>query len=123
VCPWNQKVYKGLFDPLQLIKNYSYEQLSEEMCWILSASNSQLKARFINTPLSRAGSFGLRRNAMLVAAHYELKTTMGLLSAFYNHPKLGELARWTFELLNRQSSRDKTAASTCSDLGNEIGQT
>lgn len=93
VCPWNQKVYGAELTPSAGQEPIS-STLSQEMAWILEASNSQLKKEFVASPLWRAGAFGLRRNAMLVVAHYQLRDVSPLLRKYQDHPRLAELATW-----------------------------
>ena len=64
----------------------------EEMRMILTTSNSQLEKMFRGTPLSRAGGFGLKRNALLVCMHFGLQELAEEVRNLVEHPKLGELA-------------------------------
>jgi epoxyqueuosine reductase len=99
VCPWNEKVFKGqLSVKLQEEKTAAQMQtLEQELRWILSTSGKQLEKAFFGTPLARAGSFGLKRNALIVAKNKNLNNLHPEVKALLEHPKLGELARWVLE--------------------------
>ena len=51
--------------------------------------------------MARAGSFGLKRNAMLVAANRKLSELKPDIEKYQGHEKLGELATWALQQLNR----------------------
>jgi epoxyqueuosine reductase len=86
VCPWN---YKPLLQTLhhshlsasELRQHYLFPPklsaeeenlLREEILFFLRASNKQILERIRGTPLERARPRGLRRNAILVAQHFNL---------------------------------------------------
>ena len=77
VCPWNQKIYKGLLETRPLIdhtpenehSSHSEKELLQELIFILSSSGKKISEWTKGTPLSRAGRFGLRRNALIVIAN------------------------------------------------------
>jgi epoxyqueuosine reductase len=96
VCPWNQKAFKNqLSVDLVAPKTAAQESsLEEELRWILRASGKQLEKSFRGSPLARAGSFGLKRNALVVARNRGLKNLAPEVRALLEHPKLGELAAW-----------------------------
>jgi epoxyqueuosine reductase len=99
VCPWNQKAFKNQLS-IAKIENKSAEEqtkLQEELCWILTASGKQLQKAFAGTALSRAGSFGLKRNALIVVGNRKIKELRGEVESLVEHPKLGELAKWALE--------------------------
>lgn len=102
VCPWNQKVFKG---QLNIEKNLSLntqqaDDLSEDLRYILTASGKKLTKDFLGTPLARAGSFGLKRNALIVVANRKMVSLKNEVSELLTHEKLGELAAWTLAILN-----------------------
>jgi epoxyqueuosine reductase len=84
VCPWNEKVFKGQLNTSQMLE-CSEEQttaLIEELRLILTLSGKKLSKLFALTPLDRAGSFGLRRNALIVIGNrklYQLKDEVAAL--------------------------------------------
>lgn len=84
VCPWNEKVFKGQLNTSQMLE-YPEEQtnaLIEELRLILTLSGKKLSKLFALTPLDRAGSFGLRRNALIVIGNrklYQLKAEVTAL--------------------------------------------
>lgn len=97
VCPWNQKVFKNRLSTELLESKKDQTHLEQELRWILTSSGKQLQKAFANTPLSRAGSFGLKRNALIVAANRNLSSLTSEVQALTEHPKLGELANWTLK--------------------------
>lgn len=101
VCPWNQKIFKDLLEitPLRNLASDQRSELIEEMKMILSNSGKSLERLFAKTPLSRAGSFGLKRNALIVVANQNLTECLPEVLALKEHPKLGDLAIWTAEKL------------------------
>nr|BFD66704.1 tRNA epoxyqueuosine(34) reductase QueG [Bdellovibrio sp. HAGR004] len=102
VCPWNQKVFKGqLSIEKSLSLSHSEEHLLiEDLRYILSASGKKIGKDFLGTPLARAGSFGLKRNALLVCANRGLKELRPEVEALLRHEKLGELAQWTLSRIS-----------------------
>ncbi|WP_413581690.1 tRNA epoxyqueuosine(34) reductase QueG [Bdellovibrio sp. HCB288] len=97
VCPWNQKVFKGQLSiekSLSLTSEHE-KDLTTELRYILTSSGKKLSKDFFGTPLARAGSFGLKRNALIVAANRKLKELQPEVEALSEHEKLGELAQWT----------------------------
>ena len=97
VCPWNQKVFKGQLSIEQVLKLdlSQEEQLTLDLRYILESSGKKLARDFAGSPLDRAGSFGLKRNALLVVANRKLTTLLPQVETLLSHPKLGELAEWT----------------------------
>ncbi|KHD87903.1 MAG: iron-sulfur cluster-binding protein [Bdellovibrio sp. ArHS] len=101
VCPWNQKVFKGelqIETSLNLDASQT-EALIEDLRYILTSSGKKLTKDFLGTPLARAGSFGLKRNALIVAANRKLAQLKPEVSELLAHEKLGELAAWTLSCL------------------------
>lgn len=97
VCPWNQKAFKNQLS-IERVETKSAEQeaaLAEELRWILTSSGKHLEKSLLGTPLSRAGGFGLKRNALIVAANRRIKTLLPAVEALQTHEKLGDLAKWT----------------------------
>lgn len=68
VCPWNEKVFGKVAMNQQSLKVQS-DNPTEELRFILTASNADLEQAFKETPLLRARPTGLRRNAIIVAAN------------------------------------------------------
>lgn len=102
VCPWNQKVFKGQLSVEKSLSLSSDEEhlLLEDLRYILSASGKKISKDFLGTPLARAGSFGLKRNALLVCANRGLKELRPEVEALLEHEKLGELAQWTLSRIS-----------------------
>lgn len=101
VCPWNQKAFKNQLS-VEKTESKSDEQnqkLEEELRWVLSSSGKQIEKSFLGMALSRAGGFGLKRNALIVTANRQIKSLAPEVEALLEHPKLGELAQWTLQQL------------------------
>jgi len=97
VCPWNLKVFGAEIANSEPADDRA--GLIREMREILSAGSRELGRRFAGTPLERAGAFGLKRNALLVCAHFGLQELSAEVSALRTHPKLGPLADWVLTRL------------------------
>lgn len=97
VCPWNQKIFKGqLSIEKQLSLTPNDEALLEaDLSYILTASGKKITKDFLGTPLARAGSFGLKKNALIVIGNRKLKNLEPEVRALCEHEKLGKLASWT----------------------------
>ncbi len=74
VCPWNQKIYK------ETLKSFNdpgptqdRSELIAEIRSILDLDIQNTKTFFKNTPMNRAKPWAHKRNAILVAVHYDLK--------------------------------------------------
>jgi len=102
VCPWNQKVFKNQlsFAPLESKTPEQENSLEEELRWILTSSGKQLEKALFGTALSRAGGFGLKRNALIVTANRRCSRLRPEVEALRSHPKLGELAEWALKKLS-----------------------
>ena len=99
VCPWNIKLHKlnPTFDNNNFHPN---EDTLEELRFILSHSNKQLQKLFKDTPLSRAGGRGLKRNALVCIGNEKLTPLSDIVHTYREDPQLGELAQWTLEQLS-----------------------
>lgn len=99
VCPWNQKVLKSQFtetDTATNITSYS-SHLSNSLKEILESSGKAIERKTLGSPLRRAGAYGLKRNALIVAGNLKLQELQGSILKLKAHPKLGELAEWALE--------------------------
>lgn len=101
VCPWNEKIFKGQLTTEKLLSltEDKEENLEKDLGYILRTSGKQLGRDFLGTPLARAGSFGLKRNALIVIANRKIKSLQDEVRNLQTHPKLGELATWTLKQL------------------------
>ena len=70
------------------------QNLKNELRMILTSSGKALTRLFVGTPLQRAGPFGLKRNAMIVAANLKILDLEKDIEVYQNHEKLGDLATW-----------------------------
>ncbi len=102
VCPWNQKIYKGLLSSEVLLEHSaeSAEELKNELLFLLTASGKQIARWAQGTPLARAGSFGLRRNALIVIANRKMIPLREQVLELSKDERLGDLAQWTLEKLD-----------------------
>jgi epoxyqueuosine reductase len=94
VCPWNEKAIGPAVEPLQSHRLEPTRALVDELTFILTTSNKKLERHFANSPLSRARGFGLKRNAIVVAANQNLTELQPHINALIQDPRLGELAKW-----------------------------
>ncbi len=104
VCPWNQKVFKN---QLQTERSLTLEAdelhlLIEDLRYVLRSSGKKLSKDLAGTPLARAGSFGLKRNALIVTANRKIVSLRDEVALLLNHEKLGALAAWTLERLDKE---------------------
>lgn len=106
VCPWNQKIFKGkLSTELQLsLSADDTAALTEDLRYILTSSGKKLEKDFWGTPLARAGSFGLKRNALVVVANKNLSALHKEVEGLLEHEKLRSLALWTLEKISLSNS-------------------
>ncbi|HEY8270140.1 MAG TPA: tRNA epoxyqueuosine(34) reductase QueG [Pseudobdellovibrionaceae bacterium] len=95
-CPWNQKAFKNQlnFEKIEFHNPEREKLLEEELRWILSSSGKQIERSFQGLSLSRAGGFGLKRNALIVAGNRKISALKKEIEALDSHAKLGELAKW-----------------------------
>lgn len=93
VCPWNLK--------LRDFVDTKSENIEDDLRLILNSSNKQLLRLFADTPLTRAGGRGLKRNALITIANLKLLNLEEPVKTYVEDPQLGELARWTLEKLRR----------------------
>ena len=97
VCPWNMKLFKN--HPDFINKSISHDQQIKDLKYILNHSNKQLFKDLKETPLSRAGGRGLKRNALIVIGNLKIKELLKDVEAYLEHPQLAELAKWTHSKL------------------------
>jgi epoxyqueuosine reductase len=107
VCPWNKKVLT-ISQPSSSVKGDNQasshppvtevppiESERDFLKWILTASDQEIKSRFIETAMSRAKPNAHRRNALVVAANKNYFSLEKSISHYVTHPDLSELAIWT----------------------------
>lgn len=102
VCPWNQKVFKGLnlkVDPLLPLSTDQRTQLVEELRILLNSTHNQTQKRLKGSALSRAGAKGLKRNALVIIANQKLEELRPEVEKLSQDEYLGELANWTLNYL------------------------
>lgn len=99
VCPWNEKVFGAVVKKEQEEKLQVKNELIEDLRFILRSSNVELERHFAHSPLARARGFGLKRNALVVAANQKLSKLRAEISDLVSDPRLGELAQWALDHL------------------------
>lgn len=103
VCPWNQKPFQIQESDKKRRLDLKPEEksgLEEELRWILTSSGKTLEKAFRGTALQRAGSFGLKRNALVVAGNQKLRELRPEIESLIDHDRLGELAQWSLQQLH-----------------------
>jgi len=104
VCPWNKKIFSATTDakvpPTAEKAPVDNQQLVSELKWILESSNGVLEKELAMTPLARARGFGLKRNAIVVAANLGLSELSKQIASYVTDARLGELASWAIEQLH-----------------------
>ncbi len=101
VCPWNQKAFKNQLsiETTQSLTSSQESNLVADLKYILTSSGKKLEKDFYGTPLARAGSFGLKRNALIIVANRKIKELELEVQALLENSKLQELVQWTLEKL------------------------
>lgn len=96
VCPWNQKPFRGEAAlNTELIQSQANEQdLLRDLRLCLEGTDSDLLKDVKGSPLARAKVFGLRRNAIIVAANRQIRELRPAIAHYLNEERLGELATW-----------------------------
>ncbi|PIS11544.1 MAG: tRNA epoxyqueuosine(34) reductase QueG, partial [Bdellovibrio sp. CG10_big_fil_rev_8_21_14_0_10_47_8] len=101
VCPWNQKLFGQNLDtrPQRTVDTDSRQELIIELREILTLSGKKLEKKYAHSPLQRAGPFGLRRNAIVVAANQNLVELIPEIREQSRHDKLQDLVDWALSQL------------------------
>lgn len=95
VCPWNGKVFgRDLMqkESVNPTADSDPTRLARELKEVLESSNRELQRRFHGTPLARARAFGLKRNAMVIAANLKLKSLLPTIAGLFADERLGDFA-------------------------------
>lgn len=100
VCPWNGKVFgHERMESESRMPNEDMQATAHrnavihDLQQILESSNRELQRRFQGTPFERARGFGLKRNALIVAANLRLTELHPSIELLTKDEKLGDLAR------------------------------
>lgn len=99
VCPWNLKIERDQKRPPAAPPPPAREELVRDLRFLLTSSNRALERAFAGTAMSRAGGFGLKRNALVVAGNTKARELRHEIEAYLGDAKLGELAQWTIRSL------------------------
>lgn len=99
VCPWNQKIFKSSLETEAIRKAFDRPAVIEELRLLLTLSGKQLQKKFNGTALQRAGGFGLRRNAIIVATNLQLIELKEAISKLSQEPRLSPLVEWSLKNL------------------------
>lgn len=97
VCPWNQKAHKS--KDLKESFQPKSRSLIEDLKWVLSAPDQEIKETYAGLALSRAKPWMLRRNALVVIANLKLQELENLIQALPFDTRLDELRTWCLEQL------------------------
>ncbi len=97
-CPWNIRIYKNHSEFEQ--KTEKSQSLIDELKYILTTSNKKLMKGLIESPLSRAGGRGLKRNALIIIANLKVSELREDVKNYTSHPQLAELAQWSLSKLD-----------------------
>jgi epoxyqueuosine reductase len=97
VCPWNEKAFGK--KEIKTAKADT-DQLIEDLRFVLTSSNKQLMKTLAKTPLTRARGNGLKRNALIISGNLKLKSLKPEVETLLNHPRLGDLAKWSLNKIN-----------------------
>ena len=100
VCPWNLKVERDQQRPPAVPGPADRKELIQDLRFLLTSSNRALERAFVGTAMARAGGFGLKRNAMIVARNSGAWELRSEIEVYQNDEKLGELARWALSGLS-----------------------
>lgn len=102
VCPFNQKRFAEQLDTSlqQALDAVQAEALIADLRYLLTASGKRIDKDFRGTPMARAGGFGLKRNALIVAGNRRLHALHNEIAALTDHERLGELAQWALRQLD-----------------------
>lgn len=99
VCPWNEKAFKRTQvlekSHKRDLDSKARENLIHELNEILTLSGKKLQKKFENSPLQRAGPFGLRRNAIVVATNQNLHELRESIRFWSKDEKLAPLVEWS----------------------------
>ncbi len=97
VCPWNKKVFGAELTD----KEPTRDEILKELHYILASSNKQLERDFKFSPLLRRRAFGLKRNALVLAANIQAKELQNEIQAVaISSEKLKPLADYVLESFN-----------------------
>ncbi len=109
VCPWNGKAFRQDLKlqsvpleqkPKRELSEAARQDLIFELREILTLSGKALERKFQGSPLKRAGPFGLRRNAIVVATNQGLVELREEILVWRKDEKLRELAEWALKSLS-----------------------
>jgi len=107
-CPWNEKAFKTELHLAKETLEKSHrramtdsdrQELIRDLREILTLSGKKLEKKYHGSPLKRAGPFGLRRNAIVVATNQGLSELKDDISIWKTDEKLQELVQWSLETL------------------------
>jgi epoxyqueuosine reductase len=112
VCPWNEKAFRKEIHiwprpPLETahrreLSESARQDLIHELREILTLSGKKIEKKYHGSPLKRAGPFGLRRNAIIVATNHDLHELKPEISNWERDEKLRELVHWSLSGLSRE---------------------
>lgn len=98
VCPWN---IKWGFKPQPASDS---GEVIKDLKWILTSSHNQILKRVQGTPLARAGAIGLKRNAMVVAAHLKAQSLREDIAHCSQDERLKSTGEWSLAQLQKSKA-------------------
>lgn len=105
-CPWNQKVFKNQLKTdhkLEITSETQRQTLIDDLRWVLTTSGKQIQKALFGTALMRAGPFGLRRNAIIVAANQNLIELKTDIQEWKKDEKLEDLVDWALKTFDKNN--------------------
>lgn len=104
-CPWNQKIFKNQLSikaKEDLNDEVARQNLIADLRWVLTTSGKQIQKALFGTAMMRAGPFGLRRNAIIVATNQNLHELSEDIRVWKKDAKLESLVDWALKSLTIQ---------------------
>ncbi|MEK6555162.1 MAG: tRNA epoxyqueuosine(34) reductase QueG [Bdellovibrionota bacterium] len=82
ICPWNEKAFGKSTMQNEINPEASRNDLIKELKWILESEDKTLEFSLKDTPLLRRGAYGLKKNALIVAANKKISELRPILKRF-----------------------------------------
>lgn len=104
-CPWNQKIFKNQLSVKhkeELSDQTLRENLVADLRWALTTSGKQIQKALFGTAMMRAGPFGVRRNAIVVAANQNLAELKNEIEFWKKDEKLEPLVTWALKNIQNE---------------------
>lgn len=96
VCPWNEKNQRKNPTPHT---PRDRQRVVTALEYLLTNSNKFIDKQIARSPLSRAGAWGLKRNALVVIGNLKLFELKSHVQQLTDHVDFSDLAKWTLSKL------------------------